>query len=114
MGKSSKVTTPAAAAKVNADAKAVSKSKKEGKKVASAPVEAAPVKVCLGATELESCRRSADIQEKKSKKSKKEPTPPPSSSSESESDSEESSDESSDDDEEAKPAAAAAVRILVL
>jgi len=43
MAKSS--STPAVAAKANADAKAVSKSKKEGKKVASAPVEAAPVKV---------------------------------------------------------------------
>ena len=49
MGKSSKsaAAAPAVAAKANADAKAVSKSKKEGKKVASAPVEAAPVKVCL-------------------------------------------------------------------
>jgi hypothetical protein len=45
MGKSSKSAAPAAAAKVNADSKAVSKSKKEGKKVVTAPVEAAPVKV---------------------------------------------------------------------
>ena len=49
MGKSSKTAVtaaaPAVAAKANADAKASSKSKKEGKKVATAPVEAAPVKV---------------------------------------------------------------------
>ncbi len=43
MGKSSKSAAPAVAAKANADAKAVSKSKKDGKKVATAPVEAVKV-----------------------------------------------------------------------
>ncbi|WVW81298.1 hypothetical protein I302_103289 [Kwoniella bestiolae CBS 10118] len=95
MAKAAKSAPPAVAAKDNADKKALKKSKKDGEKVASAPVAAK--------------------EEKKSKKSKKAktPTPPPSESSSSESESESeseddsSSEESSSDEEEAKPAAAA-------